>query len=149
MTENKKDQIPSIRVDAALMAAINAEAESEFCTVAEVVRNRLAMIYAEGGAMAPMPKSAAALQRERKQEIENELLELKLAKERRETLTVDQIMEVVGRDYMTIRSRVLSIPMSVIGLDQRQIEDLKKTVQDCMTDLSGEQRETWDDLAGN
>jgi hypothetical protein len=145
-TENKKDMVPPVRLDATTYARIVAEAESNFISITEVVRNRLVAAYADGDDVAPAPMSAAALARARKQEMENEILEYKLARERRELIPVALAAKIVEKDYGVIRSRLLAIPQSVLDLSSAQMADLKKTIQDVMTDLSGEQKESWDDI---
>lgn len=46
----------------------------------------------------------------RKTAAEAELLELRLATERRELVTVDAVADIVAREYSTVRSRLLAMP---------------------------------------
>jgi hypothetical protein len=81
-------------------------------------------------------KSGLAAARQREKSIDIEMKELKLARERRETLTVEQVKEFLDKRYATIRSRLLALPQSVVGLTPEQADEMEKAVADAMTDLS-------------
>jgi len=133
----------TVRVTEEALKVIDADTESEFCTRSEAAAARLEAACAKG---ATLTKSDSALRRDRKEQLEIEAMERKAAVERRELISIQKAAELVRRDYANIRSRLLSLPNSVPGLTPEQVADLRKSVQDCMTDLSGEQRETWDDV---
>lgn len=134
----------TVRVSAAVLRAIDARANAEFCKRAEAATAILESAVIEGGAAEP---SKAAQMKEREQQLKLEQLERDAARDRKETLSVDQVLEFVSKELGIIRSRLLAIPQTVMGLNADQTAELKKAVQDCMTDLSGDTRETWDDMA--
>ena len=135
----------TIRLGPSTLKAIDAEAENEFSSRAAIAASRLDTVYASG-APDPLPKSARALAGERKIEIEKELMELKLAKERGDVILVATARAFIQKDYGVIRSRLLNIPQAMPGATPEQVADLKKIVQDVMTYLSGEQQDSWDDI---
>jgi hypothetical protein len=134
----------TVRVSAETLKKIDTEADLEFCSRAEAAAAKLESAYVDG---AKAEKSEAATIRDRKAALELESLQIELARKRKETLTVDQVLEFVSKELGIIRSRLLAIPQTVMGLNANQSAELKKAVQDCMTDLSGDTRETWDDMA--
>ena len=127
-------------------AAVSAVADDEFQSVAETARD-LIVAGLESRKGEPVPLTGFAAARAEEKTLRNQLLQFELAKKRRETLTVDQVLGVVEKDYANIRSRILNLAQTVTGLNLDQKAELKNAIQDCMTDLSGGQRETWDDLA--
>ena len=138
------------RIPAAFMpeefAAIAALADEEFETLAGLVRvltlEGLAA-RSDGGAA---PRSGLAAVKAEEKSLRNELLQIEVAKKRRELITVEAAAKIVEEDYGIIRSRLLAIPQSVLGLSSEQLADLKKAVQDCMTDLSANQPATYEPL---
>ena len=151
MTTNKvrpaaqQKVVVSAKVDPDVFAAIQRDAADNFTNTSDVVNTRLGAVYRAAEPEA-FPVTAATVARDRKSEIENELLELKLARERGELISRNKAFELVARDYATIKSRLNNIPQALIGATPEQVDDLKKIVQDCMTDLSAEKREAWDDI---
>jgi len=144
---NKVDQVSAFRVDADLMAAMEADRLASFeDTIPDIVRIRLAEFYAMG-APDPVERSPIAVARDRKAEIENELLELKLATERGQVIPVALVKERIQKRFAVLRARLNTIPDAVIGVTPDQRADLLKVVEDCMTDLSGGDPEgLWDDM---
>lgn len=148
--KNKKtDTLPTVRVEPDLFAKIAAEAEAEFETVAEIVRRRLALAYSDPTAPPPV-KTAAQELRERKERLAIEKMERDAARERKEMIAVDEAVAVVEKDYGQIRQSLLSFAASAaldLALDDTARDRLAAMVQDLMTNLSGEQRETFDAIA--
>lgn len=147
---NKTGQLPAVRVEPALYDKIAAEAEASFETVAEIVRRRIALAYANAADAGPLPMTAAQELRQRRETLAVEALERAAAKDRKEMLTVDEAVTVVEKDYGLIRQSLLSFAQSAaldLGLDDDRRDKLADLVQNLMTDLSGEQRETFDELA--
>jgi hypothetical protein len=137
----------NVRVSAATLKAIDAEAASEFTNRSAIAAARLEAAYVSGAAASPLPLSPEAVIRHRKLQIENERLEIKLAREAGEVIPTEKVLNIFSADYAVIRSRLLNIPQAIPGLSPEQVFDANKIIQDVMTDLSGEQSTTWDDIA--
>lgn len=135
-------------IDIETKARIQAAADEDFTTTGVVAGAILDAHFAESDPAAPAeptPKSRLAEAREREKAIDIEMKEMKLAKERKETLSVDQVIEFFERQVTTIRSRLVSIPTAMLGLTPEQTEDLEKQIADAMTDLTrGTERATWE-----
>lgn len=147
--KNKTGTLPTVRVEPALFDKIAAEAEANFESVAEIVRRRLAMAY-DDPAAPPIIKTAAQELRERRETLAVEALERAAAKDRKEMISVDEAVAVVEKDYGQLRQSLLSFAASAaldLALPDDQRDKLANMVQDLMTGLSGEQRETFDAIA--
>lgn len=148
--EVKTGGLPGVRVEPDLYKKIADEAEASFETIAEIVRRRLTLAYADEANAGPLPMSAAQELRQRRETLAVEKLERDAARDRKEMLTVDEAVAVVEKDYGLIRQSLLSFAQAAaldIGLSDEQRDKLADLVQNLMTDLSGEQRETFDELA--
>lgn len=127
-------------------AAIAKLADAGFGSLADTA-HELALIglEARNGEAPKVTGLAAAKETER--DLRNRLLAIEVAKQEGEVLSVDQVIAFVQKEYGIIRSKLLQIPQSLMGASPEQVSDLKKIVQDVMTELSGEQRDAWDDMA--
>lgn len=146
---NKVQQLPTIRVEDDLWAMIQKDVAESFEGLPEIVRRRLRLGYGEGES--PLVKSAAQELRERKEELAIEKLEREAAIDRKEMIRVDEVCEVVSKDYAEIRQEVLSIPQAAsieLGLNEDQVRGLAALINSkVMTKLSGELQETYDAIA--
>jgi hypothetical protein len=132
---------------AAEFAAIAALADSEFQSLADAAHDlAVAGLAARNDGEAPK-LTGLALAKETERDLRNKLLAIEVAKQLGEVISVNSAMKVVRKDYGNMRSRILNVPMSLPGATPEQTADLKKLMQDLMTDLSGENPATWDDLA--
>ncbi len=134
------------------MARLRLAADEEFTTPGVLAGQKLDEMFSgdpvasAGDNPEAAGKSRLAEAREREKLIDIEMKELKLAKERKETLSVDQVLAFYEREVTVIRSRLLSIPQQVLGLTPAQTDDLEKAIADAMTDLTGNTREAWDNV---
>lgn len=155
MTSSGKRGRPAGRERTTIQAAISnatmdrlkAVADEEFTTPGVLAGEKLDELFGEPASDAgPGARSRLAEAREREKMIDIEMKEMKLAKERRETLSIDQVLAFYEREVTTVRSALLAIPQQVPGLSPEQTDDLQKAIADAMTNLTGNQREAWDDV---
>jgi hypothetical protein len=135
----------TVRLTPETMKALAADSETEFCSRSEIAAMRLETAYAQANA-GPIQRSPEAADRARRSAIDTKLLELKLAKESNEVLSIRQVIDFLQKDYAIMRSRLLNVPQALQGATPEQVADLKKIIQDVMTDLSGDNASTWDDM---
>lgn len=147
-TDNPKlQQLPSIRVDDELWAAIQKDAAATFEGIPEIVRRRLMIGFA---VVEELTKSAAQVIRERKEQLQIEALEREAAVARKEMIRIDDVAAVVEKDYGQIRQEVNSIAQSAgieLGLSEDDTRKLADLIQaKTMPTLSGELKETYVDI---
>jgi phage terminase Nu1 subunit (DNA packaging protein) len=104
---------------------------------------------AREGALAGHDRSTLAQIERRKAQVELELAELRLAELRGEVLRVDDVLEIVGADYDSLRRVLASIPARVgpelwakfaTGATELQtVEALEQVVDEVQRSLSGDQ----------
>jgi hypothetical protein len=133
----------SVTLPADIVARLHEESFGD--SLSAVIADRLRQALKMG----PRPQAEASPMEaldERKKVAETEMVERRAAILRGEYVRRDEALAVVARDYATIASRLNNIPQSLIGATPEQVDDLKKIVADCMTDLSAENPAAWDDL---
>jgi hypothetical protein len=140
-------QRPDVRVfvEQETFERMKTEADAEFCPIATLASIKLEEAFSSD-APAAKPKSGLAAQRQREKEIDIELKELKLAKERRETLTVCQVLEFYEKEITVIRSRLIAVPHQIVGATPELVKELKKTIADAMADIRGDTKEAWENV---
>jgi hypothetical protein len=133
----------TVRLSEQSMKVIDADADDNFISRAEAAALKLETACVDG-ASGPMPQSESAKIRQRKEEAEAQLVEIKLAIARKEFMPTETFRLHLRRAIANIRSHIMTLPTSVPGMDSEQVAGMKKNVEDLLTNLSSGNPPEWD-----
>ena len=130
----------NVNISPATMERVTAYANSEFISPRDAVRALVEIGLEHNNA----PRIVTPA--ERLKEANAEMRELELAKARRETLTIDAVVDFYEKAMAVIRSRLNNVSQQVFGLTDDQAIELKQAISDACADIAGTEPETWDDV---
>ena len=140
---SKLHTIPTIRVEPALWDAIQVVVAEEFSKTPDAVRMLIALgIEARnGGKVAPAVKSESQELAEQKKRLENQVLENKIAKDRREWIPLVTVRDVLRKRWGLIRSAFAQIAHGTPGLTDAQRADVQKQIDHAFDGMRGDDDE--------
>lgn len=124
----------TIKIDAATLKAIKADAGSCGDTLSGRASYRLKLAYSNGQPESLELTPEGAMKR-RLQELAVEAAEAEADLRKRKLLNVKHIMPFLARDHAVMKSVLVNIPFRRADLTPEQIKDLRGGVEDALADI--------------
>jgi hypothetical protein len=130
----KDATIPAIRCERALVTRLQAKADALFCSLSDYIRDSLQEVAERDDE--PLPPDGYKAERQRGVELDNERKAMENREARGELVRKDAVVLMYRKHIAPIRQAIYQFEHAVSDLSPEQKTEVKKWIEDTLTELS-------------